>query len=620
MADIFFSYASQDRERIKPLVDHLQALGWSVWWARGHLVTGSRFDEEIEAAIREASCVVVAWSEASIASRWVRAEANEGLEREILVPLLLEDVRPPLVFRASQAANLIGWPERRPETELNALIGGIRNLVGTAHQQEIIDSVISSRSIAVLRFVDMSPEQDQGPLCAGIAEEILNKLAHIRDLKVIARTSSFQFDPGNADIHEIGQRLEVRHVLEGSVRTDANQVRITAQLIECEGKSHRWSESYTRELVDLFTLYDEVAEAIAGELDIVISDSRPRSIIAPTQSEEALKAVMQARFKLAESGDPRDLFPLVERAIALDPDYAEAHLEQGQLYFWLADAGYEPPESNLLAAQACLEQALLLDPNLVDAHERLGLIQSSLHLDLGLAAASWRQAARLRGYPTRFPELCRAGYYEQAERVCLRNIERDPLNIWSRIWLGRILARLGHIGEATRQYEEALDLAPNHKTLFRSFVEHLLEFAQDVERAERFLEETRYAGSALPWARARIAHERGDSDPLRSLLEAWVAHRDTRYVMAMTIEQEYYRLGDYAEHIHWFVVRDQEKNLLHWVPMTTLRDQPVYWDRLTEWVLDDPAEARSRMALLNEHRARIDRITEKLVLPRDFIE
>ena len=125
---------------------------------------------------------------------------------------------------------------------------------------------------------------------------------------------------------------------------------------------------------------------------------------------------------------------------------------------------------------------------------------------------------------------------------------------------------------------------------------------------------------AHEWARARIAHEQRDSDALRSLLEAWVAHRDTRYVMASLIEQEYYRLGDYAEHIHWFVVRDQEKNLLHWVPMTTLRDQPDYWDRLTEWVLDDPAEVRSRMALLNEHRARIDRITEKLVLPRDFIE
>lgn len=104
----------------------------------------------------------------------------------------------------------------------------------------------------------MSPEQDQGPLCAGIAEEILNKLARIRDLKVIARTSSFLFDAGNTPIREIGERLGVRHVLQGSVRTAASQVRITAQLIEYAGESQLWSENYTRELVDLFTLYDEV--------------------------------------------------------------------------------------------------------------------------------------------------------------------------------------------------------------------------------------------------------------------------------------------------------------------------------------------------------------------------
>lgn len=620
MADIFLSYASEDLERVRPLVEYLQSLGWSVWWSREGLVAGPSFDEKIEEAIADASCVVVAWSEASIASRWVRAEANEGLEREILVPLLLEDVRPPLVFRAAHTANLIGWPQRRPETELNALITGIRNVVGTtAEQKEVIDAAISRRSIAVLRFVDMSTEQDQGPLCAGIAEEILNKLARIRDLKVIARTSSFQFDPNNANIREIGKRLGVHHVLEGSVRTADNQVRITPQLIECEGESHRWSESYTRELVDLFTLYDEVADAIARKLDIVITAPRPKSFAAPTKSEEALRLVMQAQFELQQSGNPRHLFPLVERALALDPDYADGHLIQGQLYYTLANSGYALPEPNYLTARECLAKALLLNPNLAQAHWTMAIIRAELELDWGLAAESLRQAELLWGYPQRFNFLCRAGYYERAERDALRSIERDPLNTWPRIWLGRTLERLGRIGEATRAYEDALDVAPRHAGLFVAFVTHVLDFARDVERADRFLQETQYSGNALHEARARIAHVRGDSGPLRSLVQEWVSHRETRYVGALRIERAYYELGDYEEHIRWFAVREREKDGLSYMPIT-LRDHPDYWDRLTEWAIDDPADVRSRMALVNEHRARIDRITERMVLPPDFVE
>ncbi len=98
----------------------------------------------------------------------------------------------------------------------------------------------------------MSPQRDQAPLCEGIAEEILNRLARIRDLKVIARTSAFQLDPTNTSVREIGRRLGVRHVLEGSVRMAGDQVRIGTQLIECEGESQRWSQSYTRELSESF--------------------------------------------------------------------------------------------------------------------------------------------------------------------------------------------------------------------------------------------------------------------------------------------------------------------------------------------------------------------------------
>jgi TolB-like protein len=593
VADIFVSYATEDRERIKPLVEHLQSLGWSVWWDR-ELVAGPSFDEKIEAAIQGASCVVVAWSQTSIASRWVRAEANEGLERQILVPLLLEDVRPPLVFRSSHAANLIGWPERRPETEMNTLIAGIRHLVGATAQH-------------------------QAPLCEGIAEEILNRLARIRDLKVIGRTSSFQFDPSNANIREIGHRLGVRHVLEGSVRTAGNQVRISARLVECGDELQHWSETYTRELIDLFALYDEVAESIGRSLNLVIGDGRSKSTAAPTKSEEALRLVMQARFKLDETRNPRALIPLVEQAIALDPDYADAQLMLGRLYFALGENGYELPEPFVRAAQACVQKALLLDPDLSEAHELLGSVRAYLELDWTLAAESWKQGDRLRGYPKRYNRLCMAGHYEAAEQGARHAIEHDPLNVAPRLWLGRALDRLDRVDEATVEFEKALTLQPRNLNLANDFVEHWLDFARDVDRAERFLDETQYSGGLLPWLRAYVARAQGDDALLRSLVEQVVAGRETRYVSAQGIEQTYYDLGEYAAHIQWFAVRVRERANLYFVPMR-MRDHPDYWDRLSAWVLEDPAETRSRMALLNEHRARIERITERLVLPRDYID
>ena len=482
-------------------------------------------------------------------------------------------------------------------------------------------------SIAVLRFVDMSAEHDQEALCAGIAEEILHRLTRFADLKVIGRTSSFQFDPSHTDVREISKRLDVRHVLEGSVHTAGNQVRINVQLIECEGESQRWSESYTRELVDLFGLYDEVAEAVARALDLVIGGDRSVRASAPTRSEEALKLVMQARFKFEASGDPRPWFPLVARALELDPDYADAHLAQGILHFAFAsDASSEPPRPHLLIARDHLEKALQLDPYLADAHEYLGFVRAHVDLDWGFAAESWREAERLRGYRRRHIALFWAGHYEQVVRECRRQIELDPLNAdmdrWlaPRRWLARALDRLGRVDEATQVYEATLAAAPGHHTILTNFIQHLCWFARDTARAERVLDDAQQIGRGARWyLQSLIAHERGDSEPLRAVVEAIESHWPAYHVRPSTVALEFYRLGDFDKFIHWYALREEEMDSLPLVP-TNLRDRPDHWGRLTDWALENAAEARARMALVNDHRAFIDRITERMVLPHDYIE
>src|SRR4030095_11308345 len=127
MADIFVSYATEARDRIRPLVERLEQEGWSVWWDRA-LTAGRRFDEKIEQELNAARCVLVAWSNHSIRSRWCRIEANEGLGRNGLVPLRIDEVRPPLAFRSSHTPSLTGWPEQ--EGELAVVLSGVRDCLG----------------------------------------------------------------------------------------------------------------------------------------------------------------------------------------------------------------------------------------------------------------------------------------------------------------------------------------------------------------------------------------------------------------------------------------------------------------------------------------------------------
>ena len=127
--DVFVSYASEDLDRVKPLIAAFEEQGWKVWWDK-ELVVGPSYEDKIEAALEAARCVVVVWSSHSIKSQWVRTEAHEGFEREILVPLLLDDVKPPLAYRISQTATMFDWPDQ--SGQLENVIVGINELVGSA--------------------------------------------------------------------------------------------------------------------------------------------------------------------------------------------------------------------------------------------------------------------------------------------------------------------------------------------------------------------------------------------------------------------------------------------------------------------------------------------------------
>lgn len=246
-------------------------------------------------------------------------------------------------------------------------------------------------SIAVLPFTDMSAAGDQEYFGDGLAEEILNLLAGVRELKVSGRTSSFSFKGKDVPIPEIGRALGVAHILEGSVRKSGDRVRITAQLVKAEDGFHLWSETFDRQMEDIFAIQDEIADAIANALQLTLVGR-----VAGAGNLDAYQLYLQARplIYTRNAQNLREARRLIDRALELDPDYPPALAASGELWQLLSDDpnsyGDIPEVEARAKARKDLERALLLNPDVADTHAALGL----LFMNLGDHAAADGHLAR----------------------------------------------------------------------------------------------------------------------------------------------------------------------------------------------------------------------------------
>ncbi len=243
-----------------------------------------------------------------------------------------------------------------------------------ARQEGRTDAVVESYgelSIAVLPFVDMSPGKDQEYMSDGIAEELLNLLTRIPELRVISRSSSFSFKGKDIDIPTVAQKLNAAYILEGSVRKAGDQLRITAQLIEARSDTHLWSKTFDRKLENIFQIQDEIAAKVVEELRITLLADMPRS---RRIDEEAYTLVLQARYfwYRRAPGDEEQALLLYQRALEIDPNYAPAWAGLSVAYSVAADDDRIDRETGLARAYEAAEKALALDPNLADAHVRMG--------------------------------------------------------------------------------------------------------------------------------------------------------------------------------------------------------------------------------------------------------
>ena len=317
-------------------------------------------------------------------------------------------------------------------------------------------------SIAVLPFVDMSPQKDQEYFSDGLAEELLNNLAKIRDLRVAARTSSFQFKGKTEDLRLVGETLNVGNVLEGSVRKEGNRVRITAQLIKTADGFHLWSETYDRDLNDIFAVQEDIARAVTAALQVTLLGAAAAAPRHPVNSE-AYDLVLQGRYFIdrRNKDDLNKAVSYFKQAIARDDAYAPAWAGLAAAYF--AQASTTGPDL-VQETRNAAQRAVTLDSNLAEGHAILARIKLNYDWDWSGADAEIQRALALS--PNDATVLRQAGAIASAVgriddsvRLYRQAAVVDPLTsaIWHNLSLSEWYA--GRYADAERAFRKELELA-----------------------------------------------------------------------------------------------------------------------------------------------------------------
>ncbi len=325
------------------------------------------------------------------------------------------------------------------------------------------------KSIAVLPFVNMSADKADEYLSDGISEELITALSKITGLQVKARTSSFAFKGKNEDIRKIGELLNVSHLLEGSVAKSGNRLRITAQLINVKDGNHLWSDTYDREMRDIFAVRSEVAQQVASKLRIrLLGEEKKRLKEKPTENLEAYNLYRQGRYyadKLSEDGI-RKALPYFAQAIERDPRFALAYAGVADTHVLAADAFLAPREAFSKAKDAAMK-AIDLDDTLAEAHASLGFVHYHYDWDWTAAEKQFKRALALNPQSAQACALYTQflggmGRADEAQVQGRRALELDPLSSLAHFCLGWAFINAGRGAEAIEQLSKGTELDPNN--------------------------------------------------------------------------------------------------------------------------------------------------------------
>ncbi len=427
--------------------------------------------------------IVLAWAFEQSPDGWKRTERADPEEIEAIVSQPASRRWPAGLLALLGVAALVAgawWVGRQTALEVGtaADTAEMRLVLADAEEE-------TQPTIAVLPFADMSPEGDQEYFSDGITEELLNTLARIPQLKVMARTSAFAFKGENLDVRSVSDSLGAQYLVEGSVRKAGDKLRITAQLIDGEDGSHLWTQQYDRELDDVFTIQSEIAESISGELRVPLGLDEDEQLVSPTEDLAAYDLYLTARARMRERGEGvGEAVELFEAAIARDSTWAPAWAGLAESlvllpYYNTASRDSAEWAELLSRAEGAAERALRLQPKHATAILALANVYRDRH-EWERAEVAYLRALSLepnsvdayQEYAEYLNHVGRAAEaYEAAKRAL--SLDRAPI----RLWVASEAARLaGRFEEAVSLAEEGLRRDPTggssgilRGTLIRSY-------------------------------------------------------------------------------------------------------------------------------------------------------
>jgi TolB-like protein/Tfp pilus assembly protein PilF len=511
---VFLSYASHDADTANSVCQFLESHGVSCWLAPRDVRPGTEYADAIVGAINEAKAVVLVLSGSAVASSHVGREIERAASKHKQIVAFRIDTAP--LSRAleyflsnSQWINVpaLGMPAAlvklaeavgqgtaqravantgiRAKKKLRRLailaalgLGvGVSVVLGvhfwtskTSIQAPRAAAVaIADKSIAVLPFVDMSEKKDQEYFADGMAEEILNLLVKIPDLKVIGRTSSFQFKGKTDDLRKVGTALGAAYVVEGSVRRSGDHIRVTAQLIDTRDGAHRWSDTYDREASDTLKVQDEIAASLVRALQLEVASSRFSEERAVPRNGEAYDTYLRGlhAFNRFDQSGMDEAVAHFRHALTLDPLFVPAAEQLARTLCDQPSWGFVPPSTGYEQARVAADAALKLDPKSAIAHAVLGCVHIWYDWDWPAAVQEMNTAMALNPNDpfvlvTAADQRMAIGLWAEAVTLCDAALSTDPLLATVYQNIGWAYMYMGRYAEAERAMRRVLEISPTY--------------------------------------------------------------------------------------------------------------------------------------------------------------
>jgi serine/threonine-protein kinase len=600
LTDLFLSYKAEDRARVAPLVEALEADGYSVWWD-ADIAGGEDWRATICRYLDAARCVIVVWSRQSVGpgGHFVRDEATRALRRGVYLPVKIDKVEPPLGFGETQVLNIQAWNGDRERPEYQAVLAAIQSRLGdpgraiaaTPRAQGIDRRLLiaggaavtvtvaaggwlifrpadsKEDSIAVMPFANLSGDPNQAYFSDGIAEELRSALSRVAGLTVVARTSSEAVR--NDDAKTAARKLEVGNILAGSVRQSPATIRVSAQLVDGRTGVEKWSETYDRIPGDVIKIQTDIAQKVASALAIALTGAVV--VLGGTTNAAAQNLVLKA-IALANKGGREDLQTaqsLLDGALEIDPNYAEAYVQKARVLSDFAGnfAGAEELPRYRADASRNARRALAIAPSLASAHNALAEIHR-VSLEFKDADREYRRALELAPHDAatlrdtaRFAS--QLGRRAEALRLVDQAIALDPLNpasYTSRLW----------VLTANRQFAEGVDYARTIEARWPDLVPWL-EVAFCLINLDRLDEAQRIASKLDP----------GDSSGGGPLAEALINARAGRASEAerylAIVRRDFGDAASYQYAQVYSVVGDKPRALGELERALDIRDSGLLW-------------------------------------------